>query len=316
LTVGPLQEDEYPLKRNLFTLNHQNRPLTKEIAWNGIRFNAPSSWEVAHINSCHLILENASQPAMEVKWSSIKGKFSHRTHLKRLAAHQAKSLKKSISEWRLPSDWKRALADFETSGFIWQGETRSGRGVILFCPTCRNATLIQFFLLKSVESGKDSLDVLKSFKDHDFQDQVAWSIFEMRARIPREFSLSSHSFQTGIYTLTFINRKQHLELYRWAPASAWLSRQDLAQFARTLPEFNTGIPRAVHAQGHQAVEWQRAPRSKWFGWLSHSKRNPAYQWWRVWHVEQKNRILGVRMHGKKPYDDVLLNTICANYEIS
>jgi hypothetical protein len=289
-------------------LNHQNHPLTKEIAWK------PSTWELGQISARHLTLEDESEPAMEIKWGPIKGKFSHRTHLKRLAALQAKPLKKRVKEWPLPPAWKRALADFQASGFTWQGQTKSGQGAILYCPTCRNASLIQFFHPKSAEPGRIPLEVLNTFQDHTHNDQVIWSIFDLRARIPRNFNLLSHSFHAGSYKLNFINRRQHLILYRWAPASAWLTRQDLTQFTQTLPDFAAGIPRAGSMQGCPAVEWQHAPRSKWLGWLSHSKRNPAYQWWRLWHLEEKNRILGVRMYGKKPYDEVLLNTICAHYE--
>jgi hypothetical protein len=286
----------------------------REIGWNGIRFKTPATWEVGQISARHLTLEDESEPAMEIKWGPIKGKFSHRTHLKRLAAHQAKPLQKSVTQWSLPSAWKRTLAEFQASGFTWQGRTKSGQGVILYCPTCRNATLIQFFHSKSAEPGRISLDILKTFKDHEENDQVIWSIFDLQARIPSHFNLLSHSFQTGSYKLVFINRRQHLTLYRWAPASAWLTRQDLTQFSQTLPDFTGGIPRAGSMQGCLAVEWQHSPRSKWLGWLGHSKRNPAYQWWRLWHLEDKNRILGVRMHGKKPYDEVFLNTICAHYE--
>ena len=295
-------------------MNHQNRPLTKEIAWNGVQFKVPESWEVGQISSRHLTLEDGSEPAMEVKWGPIKGKFSHRTHLKRLANLQAKPLQKTVKEWHLPPTWQRALVEFQVSGFSWDGQTRSGQGVILYCPTCSNATLIQFFQSKSAKPGKIPLEVLKTFKDHGRNNQVIWSVFDLRARIPGDFSLLSHSFQAGSYKLLFNHRRQNLALYRWAPASAWLSRQDLTQFARTIPEFAAGIPRTVSMQKWQAIEWQHAPRIKWLGWLSHSKRNPAYQWWRLWHLEKKNRILGVRMHGKKPCNEDVLNTICAHYE--
>jgi hypothetical protein len=55
-----------------------------------------------------------------------------------------------------------------------------------------------------------------------------------------------------------------------------------------------------------------AVRPKWIGNAGWDKA--SYYWLGLWHLEEKNRILGVRAEGKKPLDTELLDRICAHYE--
>ena len=287
---------------------------TKEIAWNRLHFKIPATWEIGQIGARHLMLEDNSGSTMEVKWGPIKGKFSHSAHLKRLSALHRKALQKTVSEWQLPIDWENALSDYQASGFTWQGQTTIGQGVILYCSSCRNATLIQFIQPKSVKTAKIPLEILKTFNDHREDDQVLWRVFDIRAIIPKNYNLVNHRFETGKYELGFADSVQKINLYRWAPASVLLSQQDLRHFAGTMPAFSSSNPTAGIIEGCQTVKWSQTPRFKWLRWASRLKPKPSYQCWRLWHVEEKNRILGVKMQGKRPFDNNLLNRICTNYE--
>jgi len=200
----------------------------KEIAWNGISFEVPGSWEIAEIGVRHLILEDDSGPAMEVKWGPLRGKFSHRAHLKRIGAFQTRQLKKTFKEWPLLPAWEEALSGFQTSGFTWHTDTKVGRGVILYCPVCRKAALIQFLQPKGFRSEKIPLKVLSTFQDHREDDQTIWSVFDIRASMPANFVLASHRFEPGNFELAFEHGSRKVFLYRWAPASVLLVGQDLA----------------------------------------------------------------------------------------
>jgi len=89
----------------------------KEIAWNGIRFLAPSDWEVGKIGPRYLMLETEYGPALEIKWGTVKGNFSHRKHLQRLAATQDKPSGKPVKKSPLPEEWAKALDPFDATGF-------------------------------------------------------------------------------------------------------------------------------------------------------------------------------------------------------
>ena len=144
----------------------------KQIAWNGIRFKAPRQWEIGQIGRRHLILENEAGPVMEIKWGPVKGAFSHKAHLKRLAAAQSGGNRSGFAEWFLPPPWEKALGRFETRGFRWQTQETVGRGAILYCRACRTATLIQFMGENTVSQEKVLVRILKSFQDHQHDGQT------------------------------------------------------------------------------------------------------------------------------------------------
>ena len=286
----------------------------KQVAWNGIRFKAPAEWEVSKIDPRHLLLEREAEPVMEMKWGSVKGTFSHKAHLKRLVASQSRKLKGRIAEWFLPPPWEKALAGFETCGFLWQADDASGRGAILFCQACRNATLIQFFEESSAKYEKVLLTVLRSFQDHCQDGRILWSIFDIKAKLPQGLRLVQHRFEVGKYELVFNDGMQNIHLQRWAPAAAILGGRDLLWFSGTIPEFAVGKPRLSTADGGGAVEWSISPAGNWGRMLRRLKAKPSYFWFRLWHLEDKNRILSVRAESKLPLDFQLLKRICADYD--
>jgi len=286
----------------------------KQLAWNGIRFKTPVEWEVGQIGARHLILEDDAGPVMEVKWGAVKGTFSHRTHLKRLAALQSRRDKISVAQWILPPPWEASVADFEAGGFLWQSPAASGRGAILFCAACRTATLIQFFGDSSVKREKVFLAVLKSFRDHSKDGWLPWSIFDIRAILPQSLQLERFRFEAGKFELIFSAGRYHIYLHRWAPAAALLAGRDLIAFAGTIPEFANGAPQPIRVNNCEAVEWGIMPGKNWRQKLSRFKITPSYFFFRLWYLGEQNRILGVRVEGKYPFDIQLVNQICEHYE--
>jgi hypothetical protein len=285
-----------------------------EVAWNGIRFRAPADWQLAQIGACHLVLEDETAPVMEVKWAKVKGNFSHRAHLKRLTSLQKKQVRKTFKAESIPADWESVLKNFEASGFSWQGDTTHSQGVILFCPGCRKATLVQFFQQKSIENIRVASQVLDSFRDHRQDGQVLWSAYDIRAIVPEIYQLKRHRFEAGKFELDFADGSQHICLHRWALASVLLAEQDLVQLAGTVAGFNKPEPVAGSMNGCATAEWSLVPKADWQRWLGRFKHKASYYWLGLWHLEEKNRILGVRAEGKKPLDTELLDRICAHYE--
>lgn len=286
----------------------------KEIAWYGIRFKIPADWQLGQIGIRYLLIEDQFGPAMEVKWTPVKGKFSHQAHLKRLASLQEKQVRKSLKPEPVSAEWETALTHFEASEFSWESDSTHGRGVILFCPTCRHASLIQFFHKDPPKHNLVASNILNSFRDHRSDDQVLWSAYDIRALVPETYELKHHRFEAGRYELDFADRAQHIILYRWAPASVLLSKQDLVQFARSVAGFNKTQPVAGNMNGCDTVEWSVSPASDWGRWLSRFIGKASYYWLGIWHLEAKNRILGVRAEGKKPLDTEVLDGICSHYE--
>jgi len=289
--------------------------MLKSIAWNGIRLSIPSTWEIGRIETRHLFFDSPAGPVMEIKWGPVKGRFSHRSHLKKLIAQQKNRPGKNLGEWQMPPAWKSALSCFIARGFSWQLNTDNGRGAILFCPTCKTAIMFQFFNVKDANTDMDILNMLKSLKDHRNDSQTAWAVFDIQALLPGTFQLNSYQFKPGNYQLAFSDKYQSLKLFRWAPASAFLTRSDLSQFAANTLDLNPASLVTTSTLEHPAVEWQVNNTPGWHYRRFPFKRKAAFHWVRVWHIPDKNRILGIRLDSKKPFDGGMIRDVCGNFRV-
>jgi hypothetical protein len=286
----------------------------KETAWCGVRFKTPADWHLNQIGIRYLALEDEFGPAMEIKWAPVTGKFSKKAHLKRLASLQKKQVRKAIKPKPVSSEWGSVLTGFEASEFSWQTHAIHGRGLLLFCPTCRNATLIQFFRKQPGKDDPVATEVLNTFRDHRADGQVLWAAYDIRALVPETFQLKRYRFETGQYELDFANGSERVILHRWAPASVLLRKQDLVQFAKTVAIFGKTEPVAGSINGCDTAELSFSPRTQWQKRLARFKRKASYYWLGLWHLKEKNRILGVRAEGKQPLDTELLDRIFTHYE--
>lgn len=286
----------------------------KEIAWYGVRFKIPADWLLSQIGLRYLLFEDEFGPAMEIKWAPVKGKFSHQAHLKRLTSLQKRQVRKSLRPEAISREWESALIDFQASAFSWESDSHRGHGLMLFCPACRIASLIQFFHSEVSPNNGVAANVLSSFRDHRNDNQILWSVYDIRALVPEAYELKRYRFEAGRYELDFADGGQHIILYRWAPASVLLSQQDLVGFAGSVVRLGKTEPVAGKMDGCETVEWSATPASNWGRWLSRFKAKASYHWLGLWHLETRNRILGVRAEGKRPLDTELLDRICSHYE--
>ena len=283
----------------------------REIAWNGVRFSTPVDWEVAKIGPRYLLLTDQGEPAMEIKWERVKRRFSHRTAFRRLSSLHGKT----VQERPLPDEWKQILVGFAGMGFTWQAETKSGRGAILYCPDCGNATLIQFFQNFSSPSNKTCLRVLASFQDHSLDDNVRWSIFDIRSEIPAEYRLIRYRFEAGRFEIHFGSKGQQLSLYRWGPASALLDNDNIAAFAAKTTRIQQSEWCALHRTGYIAVQWEKSILGGlWVQCRERLMRVPHFQWFRLWHLAEQNRLMGIGVKGNKTFPAEFLDRICNAYE--
>jgi hypothetical protein len=143
---------------------------------------------------------------------------------------------------------------------------------------------------------------------------VVWCLFDIRAVLPEGFQLTRHRFEAGKFQNEFTFSRQKLILYRWGLASVLLAKHSLVEFAKMQPNVTNGYPAPVPQSDGSTVEWQAFPQSPWLRSLSRIKRKPSFKWLRLWHLAEKNRILGVGAEDKRPLDPDMLDRICSKYE--
>ncbi|MFC1799210.1 hypothetical protein ACFLZL_05345 [Thermodesulfobacteriota bacterium] len=285
----------------------------KQIAWNGISISIPQSWEVEKIGNHYLALEENTRPVMELKWHRVKGNFSHRKHLRRLAGLYNKNLTQKINASPLPSEWEQALDRFDAKGFSWRDDNVQGIGAIIYCPICQTATLIQFYRHKQAQTAKVSQHILTSFRDHRKDQMIIWAVFDIRAAIPAEYTLEAYRLEAGRFSLAFTAKHQKLKLYRWGPAAVLLSEKDLLHFLRDqrlIPE----AARLINDGKNQIEGIVSSSSGRWPAVINLLKPRPSFQAFRFWHLEDKNRILGVYTAGKKAISNEGFNALCSGYE--
>jgi hypothetical protein len=287
----------------------------REIAWNGVCFEVPTNWDIGEIGRQYLLLASDTGPQMEIKWGPVKGKFSPRAQLKRLAASQGRKMRKDLHEETLPAAWARSLSRYESIGFSWQGGVIGGHGAVLYCPHCRQATLLQFYQAPFDRPAPYADRLLASFEDHTEQPLTTWSVFDIRAEIPGDYRLKTFRFDAGLYELAFTSRKSLLTLQRWSPADALLGQDGLVGFERKYLAYSTNRSMTVKTSSRQTVEVEDISHKGILRRLrKHLRRQPQYIRARLWHEADKNRILGVRLEGRWPIDWQYLQSICTNYE--
>jgi hypothetical protein len=285
----------------------------KSVAWGGVQFAVPQNWEPGRIGARHLLFESDTGPAMEIKWGPSGRRFSSRRYLRRLA-RQVGRAGATFRERALPVAEGRFQRPFEGLGFEWQGKEGGALGALLFCPVCRTVSLVQFFRRgPAAEGDQPAARVIDSFQDHRSDGRCAWALYDIRAVVPVHFRLVGHRFDAGRFVLKFSGRRRGLTLYRWAPAGVLLKDRDLAAFAAASAG-GAGMdlrPRA--GAGRSEVQGVDPCPVGLVDRLRAMLRRPRFRGIRVWCVEGRNRILGVRLEAPQPVTAAELSELCRAY---
>jgi hypothetical protein len=288
----------------------------KTIAWNGVHFAVPADWEPARIGRRHLVLESDPGPVMEIKWSAVRGRFSARRQLRALS-RQVKRQGAAFQATAVPEKWRPYVSGFEAEGFQWEAGAQRAVGVLLYCPECRTASLMQFLESAGAHrSARDAVRVLASFRDHRGDGRLAWALYDITALLPREFALERCRFEAGRFVLDFRGHHRQLTLYRWAPAEVLLENRTLADFAQTIAgKAKVGF-QPLTAAGHPAVEVRDPLPAGMGGRIGMRLGMSRFRRLRVWRVAERNRILGVRLEGRRPIDDAEMQRVSGGYGLA
>jgi hypothetical protein len=276
-------------------------------------FSVPADWVPGRIGPRHLLLESEAEPVMELKWGPVRGRFSSRRHLRRIARQVSREAA-VFRERPLSAEWRKALGSVEACGFEWNGRGQGAIGALLFCPVCRTASLVQFFH-RNGDAGIERrvARVLASFRDHREDGRSVWALYDIFAILPGHFRRENHRFEAGRFMVQFRGRGCRLTLYRWAPAAVLLKGRDLGSFAAAAAD-GMGIEfRPLAVAGHAGVEGFDPRPTRPAGRLKTFLRMASFRGVRIWHVERRNRILGVRLEARQPIGASELRGVCDGY---
>ncbi len=271
---------------------------TQLIAWNGVRFSAPADWRPGKIGHRFLGFADNRGPAMDLRWKAVGSGFSPESWVKKA---------RGVTPAPLAPEWQRALPGLALAGLASRGPARA-RGLAAFCPECGTATVFLFYGEKP-RAGIPR--VLASFSDHPEADDVPWSLFDIRARVPRDLALKTWSFLPGRFELSFAGHGTALALARFAPANALLSGHTLSAWVRER------LPTASGAETGDETRVQREEPPSPSPWKRLARRlsgRPVHTLCRAWVVGEKNRILTAAASSARPMDTARMLNIFDAFE--
>ena len=294
---------------------HQNR--WDEIAWNGITFCKPASWEIATMGRNYMMIGTHAYPRMEITWASAQKPVTRQRDIKKFQSRIRKQHLASVDSWTPFASWLQALTSYETSGFSWKHPDRISYGLIVSCPSCQRVSLIQFF------QNVDEPDifhtvapkVLSSFMDHADGNDQQWAVFDVRATLPIFFRIKTYRFSPGFMEMVFSSREQQISLYRWSPASVLLSGRNLPDFAESLSLCPDSATKKILDSNR--IEWENAPSfGLWTRLAAFLTGRFSHHRILIRHDPENNRILAIKAESRQTMDPILFDRIFSSYEIT
>lgn len=288
----------------------------QQLGWDTIRLSVPAEWEIARIGSRDILLTDGQSPRLELKWGRVNGAFSHTRQLKRLIAGSRASGGITLRPRSLPPDWESVLDRFQASSFSWEDVALVGHGLLLFCPRCRQASLLQFVHRKgSPRETHLEQRVLASFRDHADVAGNLLRVYDIRALLPGDYRLHRFRLDAGSFHVNYRNHQSSVTLYRWGLATMRLRQESLAQFGQASVPIPHPAACIQRQSPYPVVQWRFAAATRGARLLSRLRRIPPCQTVTLWQLPDQDRILGVAASGKTSADIDRADTIAATYEI-
>lgn len=285
-----------------------------ELAWNGIRFQKPSDWQPVLISAHRLVLETRGAVSCEIQWQPARPHTDPDSIFHQfLTRYRKKGVLFTREDFAspLPIDTR-----FRWIFFQWEDSGFKGSGFITVCPECGNAALIRFHdtgFPNDQARLRTYARFLNSLTDHTENQEILWAVYDIRVFLPQTYRLAGHQFLAGAFTLSFSETDQGLTLYRFSPASHLLEKQTLAEFAKKFPIPPSEKPVHIAPDVLEWAETENAHPPKTWKLSAIFRRKPIPRRLRLWHIPERNRILGVEATGAAASDIDSFDRICFRY---
>jgi hypothetical protein len=282
-------------------------PRTRLVAWNGLRFSPPATWEPRLVGSRHLVFEEDFQPRLQLRWQKVDK--ARDEDLYRLAADLAGPAGSVSSGAGLAGHWPPIDQHYRLLLSL-KGKDQQLAGGICFCRTCH--TLLQFQVFQP--HHRSPLEVgrwLATLSCHG-QQEALWRIDDFSLVTPLAFTLIDFNFGAGLTRLSFTDRDLRLDTCKLAPADILLRHQSLAEILLTL--CGAGDLATWQNDDGESCQAMRTPGIAGRVLLRLRRQRPYLRA----HIRQDvatNRILAVILAANRRIPPELLLSLCDRYEI-
>ncbi len=283
---------------------------SRQIAWNGLQLSLPSKWDVIVSAPRHLLIEQDFKPVVEIRWE-LDGPATVEHVVKSLRKSADKSSRDTIGKIPLPKEFSALATKRGASGLSWNSE--ASLNCLLWTCKNTNATIICRLFDACKVSTSRIIDLLLTitFQKSETTSQL-WSVQDFKLSVPSSFQFVDYTFAPGLTRLAFQNRNMNLQICRLAPALERLASHPLKSILAALQgdvdagEVIQDEPMLLETCSYPTLIQQLRMRLK---------RNKPFQWGRIWHVEEHNRILALTAESIRPFELDTVHEICSQYEI-
>lgn len=287
--------------------NHSFDQGYRQIGWNGIVFSVPADWEVIVNGPKHILVEHDFRQILEIRWersgpqtaevavnritksvSKISGTEATRVELQKPFC-QLKKLKnaKGLS-------WGN---DQQLSAISWLSENEE---ILFVCHLHHCSGIAVQPVAKLLESIQ-----LQTAGNH------LWSIQDFRLELPQSCNFIDYTLAPGLTRLGFCDNDIHLQFCRLAPASERLATHSLSEILNAL---QGKIDNSEVIQSNDSIVEHMNSPSTIQQILARLRRKRPFQWGRIWHLSEHNRLLAVTAESIRPININTVHQYCLNYE--
>ncbi len=290
------------------------------LAWNGLRFFVPESWEPVRLGRDYLGLESQAGPVMEARWRVDAGNLDPADVARRMFSRSPNPCR--IDDEAVPPSWLAALAGRKNVAFAIPGYP-SSRGVATLCRHCGTLVVLRFFDASEGRGGVGedlAREVLESLVDHSGPD-TEFALYGIRLSVPGGYRLQRFSFKPGRFDLEFSGPGRTLAFSRFAPADVVLGREDLAAFAgRHLVPSGARWTFAPCVWREKAAALAVTGPGKGLWGLMSDAAGRMFRRRRqvramIWREEAVNKLAAVTWCGVAPPDAEAFERVCAQYAV-
>ncbi len=282
-------------------------PRTRLVAWNGLRFSPPATWEPRVVASRHLVFEEDFQPRLQLRWQTkakVTDEDIHRLARELAGPAGSIGLGAGLPGPRLVNNQNHQLI------LSLQGGDEHVVGGVCFCRTCH--TLLQFQVFPGYHRSRlEACRWLATLSCHGEQEFL-WRIQDFSLVTPAAFALTDFNFGAGLTRLSFADRDLRLETCKLAPADVRLHHHSLAEILLTLCGAGDLVTR--QDESGESCEAMRAPGIAG-RMLLRLRRQRPYLRALVRHNAATNRILAVILSANRRVSPELFLSLCDRYEI-
>lgn len=280
----------------------------RKVGWNGLQLDVPSSWEVIVSDKKHLLFERDLEPVLELKWQNLPPKKQDK-QIQRIQQGLQNEFgdQSSINN---KGKWKKLFNTFNVTPCSWK-EHSNVFILLLDCPAC-NTVLLCRFLSFSKQSEQEIVSAIQSIVCHHEEEKELWSVLDFSIQLPTKLKLKTYSVAAGFTRISFEEKGQDIHICRLAPASHRLQSESMENILTTLVSREKYKATIINEDNY--VESFTDP-SIFSQIMRRLKREKPFQYGRLWHIEESNRLLGLSVESIRPIPSELVKEIYSSYEI-